>query len=103
MTPTGTASHGVSIATAVANAAADAECPDGNDGVTGTRRTRRDSGMSADGRARRKMTLTGPLARELATPTAVMPRSAARRRRPPLAPRPAATAHHRTPWSAARD
>jgi len=63
----GGARTGASSVTAVANAAAEAECPDGNDADVGGCRRRRTSGMLACGRSLEFRPLPTMLAVALAT------------------------------------
>jgi hypothetical protein len=103
-TPTGAASRGHSSATPAAKAAAEAECPDGNDVVTGSRRGRRWAGVSsADGRRLRTACLASTFAAKLAVSAASIPRSAARRaRRSPVAASATLIIHHSRLWFARR-
>ena len=69
------------MATATANAAAEAACPDGNDDEVGGSSSERNAGSSsAAGRRRGTSGLSTPLASRLAPPMASTPRSAPRRR-----------------------
>src|SRR5579864_1828623 len=96
--PAGTARAGTSSATPVANAAADAAWPDGNDVLCGVLLAEL-SGKA--GRVRPTSRLARTFADALAMAMPARPRRAARRvhlfRRDP---RPAATAIHSMPWSA---
>lgn len=101
---------GDSSATPVANAAADAACPSGNEGVTGcrfsrrSRRTSRTGGTAcAAGWGRRTERLPrAPAVRE-ATPREARPRAAALRARGVrLTARAAAAANQSAPWPAPR-
>jgi hypothetical protein len=66
--------------TAVAKAAAEAACPDGNEVVTGVRRTRRTSrNRLTAGRLRRESSLASTFDVALAIATPVTPRTAPRR------------------------
>ncbi len=74
------AETGSSSATPAVNAAAEAECPDGNEDETGGLRMRRTNGTaSPGGRRRGNRGLATPLANPLAIPVTASPRSAARR------------------------
>jgi licheninase len=103
-TATGAASSGHSSATPVAKAAAEAECPEGNDVVIGGRRRPRCFGTRwTGGLGRRTARLLTTFAAKLARPRPTIPRRAARRaRRLPVAASAPLIAHHRTPWSADR-
>ncbi len=95
---------GDSSATPVANAAADAACPDGNEVVIGWRFSCRPSGTgSSTGRGRRTDRLPRVLMVSEARLSEARPRAAARR---PRGVRPAAmtaaVANHSTPWFALR-
>jgi hypothetical protein len=88
---TGAASFGISSATPVANAAADAACPEGNDVVRGAGASRRRTGISLPGLARPDRPLTTTFVVVLAIAMPASPRSAARRAHlSRVAPRPAA-------------
>lgn len=105
-TAIGAATHrGASSATPVANAAAEAEWPDGNACEVGNcQRIRTGGTRSTRGRLRRKACLPNTLTSGLAMHSATEPRSAARRsatRR--VAASTAAVPNHRTPLSAALD
>ena len=94
-----------SRATPVANAAADAECPDGKDVVNGCRFNRRITGTrSSIGRSLRTAFLATVLIAADARASEATPRSAALRDRAlvPSAAMPAAAPNHSTPWFALR-
>src|SRR5262245_44060525 len=96
------AASGYSMVTADANAAADAECPDGNDDGVGLRDIRRSTGSSsAAGRRRGNSRLPTKLAAKLAKPMATTPRSPALRGSPLRLASSAATANQSLLWSAA--
>ncbi len=93
-----------SSATPAAKAAAEAECPDGNDVVIGWRLSLRAAGTgSRTGRGRRTVRLPRVLIAADARVSEATPRAAARRARGVrAAAMAAAVANHRTPWLAAR-
>jgi hypothetical protein len=88
----------------VANAAADAACPDGNEDDLGVAMIARPRvGNGTRGRRRRHVSFIGPLATAEARPVARRPRAAARRpRRPPAPASSAAVASHSSDRFAAR-
>src|SRR5689334_6677694 len=93
---------GISSATPVAKAAADAACPEGKD-VVRAACSRRAGGTSVAGRTRWVSRLPTTLLAVLAMAMLAIPRSAARRAHLLLvAASPAATPIHRTLWLAAR-
>ena len=97
-------SLGLSSPTAVANAAAEAACPDGNDDdVGGSGRVWYAGSSEAAGRRRGSKGLHRAFAVALASAMASTPRPAALRVTPRRRPRPAATANQRTLWFAAVD
>src|SRR5438270_8579682 len=101
ITTTGNARAGDSSTTPVANAAADAEWPLGNDVVRGWRASWRRGGTSvSNGRVRRTAHFAGPLATALATPSDISPRTAARRPSFPVSASAPATPNHSRPWLA---
>ncbi len=91
--------------TAVANATADAVCPDGNEADVGIRTCRSTvtRAASRSGRARRTRRLPSRLAEADATAIAPTPTSAARRGRFPPSARVAAMPNEILEWSAACD
>ena len=86
------------MATAAVNAAAEDECPEGNEDDVGMSTPR--FGLSqtrAGGRRRGKRGLRMPLASALEPASASSPRAAALRGRPPIIASKAATTIHKTP------
>ncbi len=86
------------MATAAVNAAAEDECPEGNEDDVGMSTPR--FGLSqtrAGGRRRGKRGLSMPLASALEPASASSPRAAALRGRPPIIASKAATTIHKTP------
>jgi hypothetical protein len=97
------AAFGLSMATAVANAAAEAACPEGNDDEVGGKSSERYAGSSsAAGRRRGTSGLNTPLASRLAPAMASTPRSAPRRVWRVPAARTAATPNQSLLWLAER-
>src|SRR6266699_1030757 len=97
-----TASHGLSLLTAVANAKAAAECPEGNDvddGI-GTCRAPGTPAPARSGRRRPESVLTPRLTSAEVTPMARTPRPAARLPAGPVSAIAPAIASHSREWSA---
>ena len=101
---TASPARGDSMATAVAKAAAEAECPEGNDEDVGRFRRRRCAGTSSSaGRRRGNSGFPMRLAAALAPAIATTPRSAPRRVAPLRVASRAATPHHRRDLFADRE
>jgi hypothetical protein len=98
---TASPARGLSMATAVVNAAAEAACPEGNELEVGRRRSRRSGGISASGGRRRGSSgLSTALAVVLAPRMATRPRRAARRVVPARPASTAATVNQSRLWFA---